>query len=417
LRAREKGLDLHCQLPPAIPRRLLGDITRLRQVLVNLLGNAIKFTARGEVRLGVEVEEEKEDYVNLRFTVSDTGIGIPADKLRIIFNAFEQADGSTTRVYGGTGLGLAIAANLVELMGGRIGVESEIGRGTTFRFTVCLNKVAPSRSSAKIPVIPREGQGGDESLSRGLRILVAEDNAINQKVVVRLLEKQGHQITVVGDGREAVAAVERYEFDLVLMDVQMPHLSGLEAARLLRVHEEGTGRHLPIIAMTAHALKGDRERFLQAGMDCYAAKQIQPEELFQEIAKHVGLPRPSSASPASRVILDRKAVLRRLDDDRELLRELIAIFHQDCPRYLERIRTALAECDGVSAADAAHALRGAAGNFAAAEVMAVALQVESLAQVGEFTSAALAFDKLESETRRLKEALHDLLTPSEAACS
>jgi signal transduction histidine kinase/HPt (histidine-containing phosphotransfer) domain-containing protein len=418
LRAREKGLKLHCDLSPAVPRRLLGDVTRLRQILVNLLGNAIKFTAHGEVRLCVEVAEEKEDRLSVSFAVSDTGIGIPADKLRIIFNAFEQADGSTTRVYGGTGLGLAIAASLVELMGGRIGVESEVGRGTTFRFTACLRRAVVPRSSSEFPALPH--QGGEGTQSAGFRILVAEDNAINQKVVVRMLEKHGHRVTVVGDGREAIAAVERHEFDLVLMDVQMPHLSGLEAARLLRAREEGTGRHLPIIALTAHALKGDRERFLQAGMDGYVAKPIQPEGLFEEIAKYVPIPQPSAPpsapSPPARTALDGKAILRRLDNDRELLRELVGIFDQDCPRYLERIRTALAWRDGPAAADSAHALRGAAGNFAAAEVMAAAFQVESLARAGEHASAAAACAQLESEAGRLKEALHDLLTPAEAAC-
>jgi signal transduction histidine kinase/ActR/RegA family two-component response regulator len=283
LRAREKGLDVNCDIDSTTPRRLRGDVTRLRQILVNLLGNAIKFTARGEVRLRIDVQEQSEESVCLHFAVSDTGIGIPAEKQQIIFTAFEQADGSTTRVYGGTGLGLAIASNLVALMGGRIWVESEVGQGATFHFTAQLRRVPVSSRSGE--TLPREHGGVlvNEPTPRGLRILVAEDNAINQKVIVRMLEKRGHRVVVVEDGEEALAAVEREAFDLLLLDVQMPQLSGFEVTRRLRTREGSGGSRLPILAMTAHVLKGDRERCLAAGMNGYLGKPIQADELFRTI--------------------------------------------------------------------------------------------------------------------------------------
>jgi CheY-like chemotaxis protein len=317
LRAREKGLDLHYDIAPAIPARLRGDATRLRQVLVNLLGNAIKFTARGEVRLRVDLEVETDDAVGLHFTVSDTGIGIPADKQQIIFSAFEQADGSTTRTYGGTGLGLAIASSLVGLMGGRLWLESAVGRGTTFHFTVNLRPANPCSASAEVVRVSALGETKDRPRSRSLRILVAEDNAINQKVIVRILEKRGHQVLVVEDGKQAVDAAERQTFDLVLMDVQMPHLSGFEATRRIRSHEQSTGRRVPILALTAHVLKGDPERCAEAGMDGHVAKPVQPEELFAAIAKQISLggpPPPEASAMAKQPVLDSRMGRQRHRD-------------------------------------------------------------------------------------------------------
>jgi signal transduction histidine kinase/ActR/RegA family two-component response regulator/HPt (histidine-containing phosphotransfer) domain-containing protein len=417
LRAREKGLQMGCDVAPQVPTRLIGDATRLRQVLVNLLGNAIKFTSCGEVRLKIHVESEVEEDLLLHFAVSDTGVGISPDKQQIIFNAFEQADGSTTRVYGGTGLGLAIASSLVELMAGHIWVESEVGRGTTFHFTARLRRTQTTGSSSDSSVRVRKCV--PHVNANALRILVAEDNAINQKVVVRMLEKRGHQVQVVADGREAVAAIERDHFDVVLMDLQMPHLNGFEATRHIRVREATTGGHVPILAMTAHALKGDRDRCLESGMDGYVSKPVQAEELFRALAPYSAADRPADPRPAPEAagpVLDAEALLRRLDGDRDLLRDLATMFHEDGPIYLSRVRSALLDRDGAAVAGALHTLRGAAGNFAAGEVVAIARQLETLATTNNFGSVEAQLRALEQAMSRLDEGLAALTAPAEPTC-
>ena len=435
--ADAKGLALRCRVAPEVPDDLVGDPGRLRQILINLAGNAIKFTGRGAVEVDVTLEAGAAAELMLHFRVADTGIGIPPDKHKAVFEAFEQADGSTTRQYGGTGLGLAISTRLVELMGGRIWVESPRadlaadapGPGCAFHFTVAVSRGHVPLESAPAPLdgvpvlivddnptnrrileemlhangmkavaaetcdealvmleqaraagcpfplaildfqmpgidgftlatrirqqkgsegtrlfmLTSAGQRGDvarckdigievyllkpvkqstllEAIARSLgrtaetglplmtrhslnesrrklHVLLAEDNAINLKLAVRLLEKQGHSVTVANDGSEAVAAVERGEFDVVLMDVQMPNMSGLEAAAAIRVLERGTGRHVPIVAMTAHAMKGDEESCLNAGMDAYVAKPIHAGRLMEVIAE-VTLARPEAGEPA-----------------------------------------------------------------------------------------------------------------------
>ncbi len=294
LRAQQKGLTLAWEVSPEVPDALLGDAGRVRQILVNLLGNAIKFTEQGGITLRVEMESLAPDKARVRFAVSDTGIGIPPQKQRLIFEAFSQADGSTTRKYGGTGLGLAISARLVEMMNGQLGVESAVGAGSTFSFTAQFGRsITPiedqlpaHQTPAPAAAHPRQRPALPES-QRGLQILLAEDNPINQKMAVHLLERHGHQVTVAGTGREALAAIEQQRFDLVLMDVQMPEMDGLEATTCIRAQERSTGAHLPIIAMTAHAMKGDRERCLEAGMDGYVSKPVQTSELFKVMAELV----------------------------------------------------------------------------------------------------------------------------------
>jgi PAS domain S-box-containing protein len=274
--ARETGIAFTQQIAEDVPRRLLGDAVRLEQVLNNLLANAIKFTERGRVTLDVRVESSNADEARLHFTVADTGIGIPADKLETIFQPFQQADGSTTRRFGGTGLGLTISATLVELMGGRLWVESEPGVGSTFHFTAAfpipLSRVDPERRKLpRPPVAPSPSSA---------RVLVAEDNLINQRIAQSLLTKRGHTVTVVNNGREALDALERQAFDVVLMDVQMPDMDGFEATAAIRERERGTGSRVRIVAMTAHAMQGDRERCLAAGMDDYLSKPIDQDRLF-----------------------------------------------------------------------------------------------------------------------------------------
>jgi signal transduction histidine kinase/ActR/RegA family two-component response regulator len=281
VRAQQKNLALNCGIAPGVPDELAGDPVRLRQILLNLISNAIKFTDTGGISIRVGLESADQQRTVLHFAVSDTGIGIPVAKQSLIFEAFQQADGSTTRKYGGTGLGLGICSKLVALMGGAIWVDSEVGRGSTFHFTAQFRRseaCACQASSGELEVCtalptPR----------RCLRILLAEDNRVNEKLAVRLLEKLGHQVAVTHNGREALEVSVQQYFDLILMDVQMPELDGLEASRLIREREKGTGSHIPILAMTAHAMKGDRERCLEAGMDGYVAKPIQPQKLLEAI--------------------------------------------------------------------------------------------------------------------------------------
>jgi len=275
--ADKKRIELVRRIPDGIPDAVVGDPGRLSQVLSNLVSNAIKFTEKGEVIVRVALESEADDEVSLQFSVTDSGIGIPAEKQQMIFREFEQADSSSTRKHGGTGLGLAISSRLVEMMGGRIWVESEADKGSTFHFTVRLGIGGESaRPSPAPPYLQRKS-------SRPLRILLAEDNEINRLVAVRMLERMGHAVAVAINGKEALSAVEKHAFDLILMDVQMPEMDGLEATKAIREFEKNTGKHLPIVAMTAYSMKGDKERFLESGMDGYIRKPINSAELFRTL--------------------------------------------------------------------------------------------------------------------------------------
>jgi signal transduction histidine kinase/CheY-like chemotaxis protein len=274
--AHEKGLALSWMVDADVPDALLGDPSRLRQVLLNLINNALKFTAAGAVRAHVLLESQHSGRATVRFEISDTGIGLSSEQQKLIFEPFRQADGSVTRRYGGTGLGLSICSNLVELMGGRIAIDSAPGQGSTFAFSV----ECPIHSGGVATVVKRHAHGlGGQKEPGPWRVLLAEDNRVNQLLVVRLFEARGHSVTVAGDGIAAVRAGGSGVFDVILMDVQMPEMDGLEATRILRAR----GVRAPIIAMTAHAMQGDRDRCLQAGMDAYISKPIQPEEVFAAI--------------------------------------------------------------------------------------------------------------------------------------
>ena len=280
-RAQIKGIQLSLDLAPDIPKFVSGDPTRLRQVIINLLGNALKFTEQGEVVLQAELEAKQESSPLLSFSVRDTGIGIPVDKQQLIFEPFVQADGSTTRRFGGTGLGLHICSRLVQMMGGRIWVESEIGKGANFHFTVRL-RVA---NNAVCKTVAHEELSPATVAASHLRILVAEDNHVNQVLASRLLERRGHEVVVVGDGQEVLEVLSKQVFDVILMDVQMPKMDGFEATAEIRRRNQSSGSHTPIVAMTAHAFKEDQQRCLACGMDDYLAKPIRPEELDSVLSR------------------------------------------------------------------------------------------------------------------------------------
>ncbi len=556
LRASEKGIEIACEVAPDVPARLVGDAGRLRQVILNVLGNAVKFTAEGEVVVRVTSESAGKGRVRLQVEVRDTGIGIPAAKLQHVFDEFTQADSSTTRRFGGTGLGLAIARRLVELMGGRIWAESREGHGSTFRFTAdfartravdrepdsidprgleglrvlivddndtnrrileqmlhgwrmkpvaasgapeafeqltsavasgerfdmvitdaqmpdmdgfaLARRIKKDRRLKATPIVMLTSMGRTEDADqcrklgleayltkpvkqsdlldalvsilgvstrqarpaaghahpagkppRGLRILVAEDNAVNRKLVVTLLSKRGHEVTAVTDGSEAVRAVESAEqaFDLVVMDVQMPVMSGIEAASAIRRGEQGSSRHLPIIALTAHAMEGDRERALSAGMDGYLTKPIDVDELVATVEQFGesghGAQDPGAAAPSdggsqpstSDAVFDQAAALACTGGDRKLLNEIVVLFRRDSLASIAAIEAAIESRDPEALRMAAHALKGALANLGAGAARRAAAEMEDIGRSASLEGAAEACSRLETELAKLERAL------------
>ena len=436
VRAREKGLALSYNVAPMVPGRVIGDPGRLRQVLVNLIGNAIKFTECGSVVVQVDMEARIAGDVCLHFAVSDTGIGIAADVQQRIFEAFAQADGSTTRKYGGTGLGLTISTQLVEMMGGRIWVESpakfeirnskfEIadpqsairnsqsaipGSGSTFHFTAAFSlsgeevKGSPELELIEAVNVPADG--------KSLCILVAEDNAVNQKLSKHMLEKSGHSVVLTGTGRETLAALEFSDFDVILMDVQMPEMNGFEVTAAIRERELSTGAHIPIIALTAHAMTGDRERCIAAGMDAYVSKPIRARELFEALYRSV---ETGGAKPLVR--LDQAPVVVGFEGDIELMHEIARLFLDDYPARMTEIVEAVARRDAAVLERAAHTLRGSVANFNAQEAADVLLVLESMGRCGDLTGADEALEVLRHEMKRLWAALSGLMTDEASAGS
>ena len=547
LRAHEKGLELVLRIAPDLPEVLVGDPARLRQVLLNLTGNGIKFTAAGEVALEIGAESQSDGKICLHFSVRDTGIGIPSDKLATIFEAFVQADSSTTRQYGGTGLGLSIVSRLVSLMGGRIWVVSEIGNGSTFHFTatlgvkdsplqrsvpkepghlidlpvlivddnqtnrrileemlikwgmrpacvdsglLALDTVQKARAAGRpfplvlldvhmpgmdgftvaqqiqqnihmggstIMMLTSAARPGDVSrceelgvaaylikpirrgelleaiLSvlgskspdsgkvrisagppvnerrRGIRILLAEDNLVNQAVALRLLEKQGHRVVVAGNGREAILALSKAApdgFDMVLMDIQMPEMDGFEAAAAIRAREKETGRHIPIVAMTAHAMKGDKERCLEAGMDAYISKPIRAADLIELVEQYVRV--PASLGPRAAPVSDlpdRKRISELFEGDDKLFCEVATLFRNECPQQLSVIREAVSNGDGVHLERAAHLLKGSVGSLGAPGAFHAAHLLEKMGRKNNLSGAPEALARLEEKLQFLLDAL------------
>lgn len=400
-RAHQKGLELLCDVQSDVPDTLIADSSRLRQILVNLVGNAIKFTEHGEVFLDVWSESPASDEATLHIAVTDTGVGIPIEQQVAIFDAFSQADSSTTRRYGGTGLGLTISASLVKMMGGRIWVESVPGSGSTFHFTVQVRVLA--EGSPRQPTA--DTTAARQHHRPSLRILLAEDNIVNQRVAIGLLERGGHAVTLAENGRDALAALEAATFDLVLMDIQMPEMSGLETTAAIRAHESEHGGHVPIIALTAHAMAGDRARCLEGGADGYVCKPIKPVELFREIDAVLSdnaMPPVPAESPARD---DQDDLLARVGGSQALLQEVIELFLEDGPRLLNEIREGLAAGDAAVVYKTAHTLKGSAGNFGGQDVIALAQRLEARAREGDLPTAATVFATLEAEVDRLMEEL------------
>jgi two-component system sensor histidine kinase/response regulator len=561
LRADEKGLELLCDVSPDIAETVVGDPGRLRQILINLIGNALKFTKEGEISLKVRAAETETDTretgaSTLHFTVSDTGVGIAAKKLNAIFESFSQADTSTTREYGGTGLGLTISKRLIEMMGGRIWVESELGHGSHFHFTVKLKmalqpevviaatpthtilsgvrvlivddnrtnrrileglvkrwemnpttaadgekalaalltareisepyeliltdmhmpkmdgfglveeiKQRPGLSTSTIMMLTSGGQRGDaarceelgisayllkpvrqaelrEAIMRvlgskeqakaapmitrysmqqdseplkGMSILLAEDNPVNQKLAIRLLEKRGHRVTIAFNGEQALSAMEKESFDLVLMDVQMPEMDGLQATTLLREREKLSGHHQSVVAMTALAMKGDRERCMAAGMDGYLSKPISPQELddlldlYQALAyEAIPVADVSQKSDPDYVSVCTSDLLDRLDGDRSLLAELLTLFREDSPGQIQAARAAISKRDPATLQRVGHTLRGALANLSAPAASRIAGELESMAMAGDIASAGSKLTELEEELARVIGILETL---------
>ena len=538
VKAAEKGLELSHSVAPDVPDGVQGDPGRLRQVLINLIGNAIKFTHVGGVEVAVSLESEQEDAVHLQFSVSDSGIGIPDDQLQVIFDMFSQADGSSTRRYGGTGLGLTITTQLVEMMGGRVWVESEVGAGTTFHFTIELAPLGDATmlatpagaSSGRIPVLlistdlaARRGltemlrQGGmhaipadseadaldlldayddappvavvdmasafelpsrliDLDLSvivladpgrRGeavqyrevgvagyltkpvshaelleairitaagssggnlitrhwlrenqkrYRVLLADDSPTNRMLAMRLLQNRGHDVVSVTDGSEAVEALATGEFDVILMDVQMPIMDGFEATAKIRQIEQGGDAHIPIVALTAHALDGDRDRCLQAGMDAYVSKPFRSAELFatiEQLVEAIDTPRhiapaelgttPEDTSP-----IDRREALELVGGMPEIISEIAALVLGEVATLSEEIGRAVEADDIPTVVRHAHRLKGSVGSIAATPSYRAALDLEEAARAEDAASIRLAWDELNQQLKLLQPELEAL---------
>ncbi|MCO6459579.1 MAG: response regulator, partial [Pirellulaceae bacterium] len=401
--ASAKRLELTSHVASTVPVQLLGDPERLRQVLANLLDNAVKFTERGSIELRVSAATLAARHVVLRFAVQDTGIGVDAERRSEIFDAFAQADTSDSRRHEGAGLGLAICWRLVRLMGGEIWVESTPGQGSLFEFTVTLQLPSGQAPVSRSP-------GGGEP-----RILLVEDNPVNQRTVEHLLSELGLRAELATDGCQAVERLASEEFDLVLMDVQMPHLDGLEATRTIR-RREGRDRHVPIVALTACAMPGDRQRCLRAGMDGYLSKPLDQDQFARTLAAFlpgdwrpangqqdrppVGSQKLAVASP-----LDCEAALACLGQDRSLLRELAQLFLGEYPRLIAGIDLAIERRDPAALAKAAHRFKSSVSNFFAAGTTAALAELEGLGQRGDLAGVAERREQLAGELRLLLPAL------------
>jgi signal transduction histidine kinase/CheY-like chemotaxis protein/HPt (histidine-containing phosphotransfer) domain-containing protein len=421
VKSEEKGLKVRHRIDSSVPAALVGDPGRLRQVLTNLVGNAIKFSQQGEVNVEVLLSSQEEGKVTLHASVTDTGIGIAEEALKRIFNQFEQADSSTTRKFGGTGLGLAICKKLVEMMDGKIWVESRLGMGSCFQFTArfLLGNEAPLSADEEAPLVP--SQAGQALLD----ILLVDDVEINRLLVQAILEPCGHRITWAEDGRKALEAYVSKRFDIVFMDVQMPRMDGLQATRAIREYERTRGRseHVPIVAMTAFSGNEDRQICLDAGMDDYLAKPVTATQLVQLLNKFCFCPIEAVgaatkvtpitsapiASPNERdetvVVFAQNELLERLGGRSEMIPRFVGLFCKGLFPQLEGLVTALAAEDAAGVRLHAHAIKGSAANIAALRIQKTAAMIESAAKEGDLTEVPQRLALLQLEYRAFTEAV------------
>jgi CheY-like chemotaxis protein len=364
-------------------------------VLTSLLSNAVKFTEQGKVGVEAMLEASTPSEVEVHFVVHDTGIGIPKEKLGLIFDVFQQADDSTTRRYGGIGLGLTMSQQLARLMGGRIWAESEPDKGTTFHFTSRLKRQKVLEESAPA------AQAEPEALH--LRILLAEDSPTNQLIATTNLKKAGHTVQVANNGRKAVQAWEAGEFDLILMDMAMPEMDGLEVTQAIRQKEKGTGRHTPDIAMTAFALKEYQDKCRLAGMDGYVTKPVSPDELHRAITpflaqrrKQPALPEKPSEPP---VKLDE--ALEVVGGDLDLLRDVVQMSLNECPEQVQALRGAMDQQDAHGVERSAHRLKGILGNVGGMAAREAVQRLESMGTRGDLAGGPAALKRFEDELRRV----------------
>jgi PAS domain S-box-containing protein len=422
IKAEEKGLGLVFQTPESIPRFLVGDSLRLGQVLINLANNAVKFTEKGEITLETELIEETPDKYTLQFAVRDTGIGLTKDQIGKLFKSFSQADSSTTRKFGGTGLGLTISKQLVEMMNGKIWVESEPGKGSSFIFKADFGhgdeEEIAARSSKK---------GFDEESLRsiqGARILVVEDNEINQQVAQEILEKAGFVIDIAEDGKQAVEAVEKNSYDLVLMDIQMPIMDGYEATKEIRKNHQF--EDFPILAMSASAMTQDLESARKAGMNGHVAKPIELNQLFSALLEWIkpgdrDIPKPvitpdstekSVDNEPKRLAnlpgIDTKTGLERVGGNEKLYRKLLKKFAQNQANSIEEINRALEDNDIELATRLAHTIKGVAGNIGATQLQAAAKDLESGIQQEGAGIAAILIESTKTQLELVVRSIHGL---------
>ncbi len=416
VRSQEKDLHLRYSVGDAVPECVRGDPNRLRQILLNLVNNAIRFTDRGEIAIHVDLQEHVADMLVLHFAVSDTGIGIPTEKLHSVFDRFSQVDSSTTRKHGGTGLGLAISSQLARAMGGHMWVESELGKGSTFHFTVrvrsseCTDRTNTSTTAQMMALTD----------FTGTRVLLAEDNVFNQAVAVEVLKKLGCDVVVVSNGREAAEAFGAQPFDLILMDIQMPEVDGWEATRIIRATE--TSGRIPIIAQTAHAFTEDRERCLEAGMDEYISKPIKTSELLKVLGRFVPSrrgegpartrasqkPRLTESSVSDRSMFNLEALRNRLGGDEETLREMVHLFFSHTPGLVADVRSAAQSENWEQLGKLSHSLKGGSATFGADRLSGLAKEMEQMAKEPDKEAIHSLLSRLDAELRALTRRVQEL---------
>jgi CheY-like chemotaxis protein/HPt (histidine-containing phosphotransfer) domain-containing protein len=401
VQARAKRLAIRLKISPDVPRSMRGDTHRLRQVLTNLIGNAVKFTESGAVSVEAALESLHDRTATIRFRVTDTGIGLRPDQVKGLFSPFTQADSSTTRKYGGTGLGLAISKQLVEMMGGRIGVESQEGIGSIFWFTAVFESVpelALPPAAEPISTVQRK----PASHCSDMRILIAEDNPTNRFVALAQMKKLGFQADAVANGAEAVKALQSGAYDLVLMDCEMPVMDGYEAARMIR---QSANPDVPIIALTANAMTSDRDRCLSAGMNDYLSKPVNLGELADKLAIWRPAPRTAKVDQVSEMeksVFNPACLLGRLMGDRQVAGIILQGFLEDCPSQLTDLRERLDGADAPGVRLRAHAIKGAAATVAAEALREVASGMESAASRGKLDRCGDLMPRVVEEFERLK---------------